>query len=615
MERTIGFIEKNIKEILKDKFFMTAVVGTLMQYILFILLLSDGNAVSINFRTAILGVLPILVYIVFSLIPYSFGFLFKGKGQSIFVIITNTFISLLLVLDLWYYRSNSSFLNYHMFEMTANLEGLAPSIFAMFRTIDLIFLINVIILMAIFTKNIQSYKNVKRSLNKFGILFLIPNLYLAYNHIKVDKFQKGYAYQYLFQRSWSQNQMMYYLTPIGYHLYDLYNYQKDNTFYIMSQQEKDVIKKYFSSKEKNLKPNSYSGIFKGKNLIVIQVESMENFIINEKVNNQEITPNLNKLLSNSLYFSNYREQTYNGTTSDATFVSNTSMMPVLIGNNNFNYPYNEYNSLPDLLKKEDYNTYSMHGEKGSYWNWMTAEKHMGFDNCLDITKFNADEIIGLSLSDRSFLSQSVEKIEKQKKPFYTFMITETSHSPFIIPRDQVTINLSDDLKGTKMGEYIESIHYTDAMIGKFIQDLDKKGMLENTIVAIYGDHEGIHKFFDEEVKDINDIPDKWRNNDRRVPLIIYSKNFQGKELKVNGGQVDFLPTISYLMGIQENNYINTALGRNLLNTNLDYVVLTNRSYRGKEISSQEKKEYINILQYSNNMIKANYFKERQLGNE
>ena len=106
MERTISFIEKNIKELIKDKFFMTAVVGTLIQYILFILLLSDGNAVSINFRTAILGVLPILIYIVFALIPYSFGFLFKGIAQNLFMIIMNIFISLLLILDLWYYRSN-----------------------------------------------------------------------------------------------------------------------------------------------------------------------------------------------------------------------------------------------------------------------------------------------------------------------------------------------------------------------------------------------------------------------------------------------------------------------------------------------------------------------------
>ncbi|MBV7274174.1 LTA synthase family protein [Clostridium sp. PL3] len=610
MEKIVDFLEKNIREIYKDKFLMTAIIGTLLQYVLFILLLSNGKAVSINFKTAILGVPPILVYIAFAIVPYSFAFLFDGREQKLAVIIGNILVSLLMIFDLWYYRSNSSFLNYYMFSMTSNLEGLGPSILAMFRTIDLMFLINTLVLIVIFIKNIRAYKETKRSLSKFGLLFLIPILYLAYNHIKVDKFQRGYAYQYLFKRTWSQNQMMYYLTPIGYHLYDLYNYEQDNKPYVMSNQEQDEIKNYYNSKEKNLKSNEYSGIFKGKNLIVIQVESMENFVINEKVNNQEITPNLNKLINNSLYFSNYHEQTYNGTTADATFVSNTSMLPVLVGNNNFNYPYNDYNSLPKLLKNEGYKTYSMHGEKGNYWNWMTAEKHLGFDNCSDITQFKEDEIIGLGLSDRSFLSQASEKIEEQKNPFYTFMITETSHSPFNLPKNQKTINISDNLKGTKMGGFIECIHYTDAMLGKFIEDLDKKGILENTVIAIYGDHEGVHKFFSEEVGTIKGIPDKWRNNDRRVPLIIYSKGLKGKEIEVNGGQVDFLPTISYLMGIQEDKYINTALGRNLLNTNLDYAVLTNKTYVGTEVSDEEKQKYIEIIQYSNDMIKANYFKGR-----
>ncbi len=91
-------------------------------------------------------------------------------------------------------------------------------------------------------------------------------------------------------------------------------------------------------------------------------------------------------------------------------------------------------------------------------------------------------------------------------------------------------------------------------------------------------------------------------------MIIYSKDIKGKEIKTNGGQVDFLPTISYLMGIDENKYINTALGRNLLNTNLDYTVLTDKTYRGKEISNEEKKNYIDVIRISNNMIKANYFK-------
>lgn len=606
----INFLEKNIKEIVKNRFFITAAIGTLLEFIFFILLLSDGNAISINFKTAILGVPSFLVYICFALIPYSFSFLFKGRGQKLFIIITNLLISLLLIFDLWYYRSNSSFLNFYMLDMTSNLDGLSSSILAMFRPIDLVFLINLVVLTIMFFKNAHEYKGLRIDISKFCLLLLIPVLYLGYDHIKVDKYQRGYAYQYLFRRTWSQNLMMYSLSPIGYHLFDYYNYTEDKKPYVMSKEEQDSIKNYYASKEKELPNSEYSSIFKGKNLIVLQVESMENFIINQKIDGQEITPNLNKLLGSSLYFSNYHEQTLNGTTSDATYVSNTSMFPTLSGNNNFNYPFNDYNSLPKLLKQQGYNTYSMHGEKGTYWNWVTAEKHMGFDTCLDISKFNSSDILGLGLSDKSFLSQAVNKIQMQKQPFYTFMITLTSHSPFSIPSDQITIKLPDYLKGTKTGGFIESIHYTDDMIGRFMEALDEKGLLDNTVVVIYGDHEGLHKFFNEDVQGIKDIPDSWKNNDRRIPLIIYSKGSTGKEIKVNGGQVDFLPTISYLMGIDESKYSNTALGRNLLNTNKDYVVLTNRTYKGTPISKQEEQKYIDVLDTSNLMIKTNYFKGR-----
>jgi lipoteichoic acid synthase len=609
MDTSLDFLKRNVKDLLKNRFFLTASIGTLLQCIIFILLLSDGDAVKVNLKTAFACVPPILVYVSFVLIPYSFGFLFKGKKQKLFFMLVNLLIGLLLIFDLWYYRSNSSFLNYYMLDMATNLDGLSSSVLAMFRPIDLVFLLSSILLIIMLIKDSHPNKS-KRDINKFCLLFIIPILYLSYNHIKVDKFKKGYPFQHSFKRMWSQNKMMYNLTPLGYHVYDFYNYLKDKGTYSLSQEERNKIKAYFNSKEKNIADSGYEGKFRGKNLIAIQVESLENFVINESIDNQEITPNLNKLLHNSFYFSNYHEQTLNGTTSDATFVSTTSMLPVLEGNNNFNYPFNDYNSLPKLLKQMSYNTYSMHGEKGTYWNWVMAEKHMGFDACLDLSAFKTDEILGLGLSDKSFLSQAVKKIEKQKKPFFTFMLTLTSHSPFDFVKEQATIKLPDYLKDTKTGGFIESIHYTDEAIGNFIKELDKSGILDDTIVVIYGDHEGLNKYFHDEVMGIEGIPDSFKNNDKKVPLIIYSKELKGRELKVNGGQVDFLPTISSLMGVDEKKYIDTALGRNLLKTRRDYVVLTDKTYKGTEIPNAEKEKYINLLETSNIMIKSNYFKGR-----
>jgi lipoteichoic acid synthase len=609
MVKVICFLEKNIKELRKDNFFITAAAGTLLENIFFILLLSDSTATKINIKAAIWGVPPVLVYIAFVLLPYSFGFLFKGIGQRIFLIVMNLLLSLLLIFDLWYYRSNGTFLNYYMFDMTENLQGLSSSILALLRPVDFTFLITSFVLVLMLYRNYKTYKAHRVDLNKFLLLFLVPILYLTYAHFKIDKYDKGYVYQYLFRRTWSLNVTMYNLSPLGYHLYDYYSYIEDKKPYTLSQEEEKKIDYFFSTKEKKLPANKYASIFKGKNLLVIQVESLENFVINEKVNSQEITPNLNKLLKNSFYFSNYYEQTLNGTTSDATFVSNASLFPSLVGAINMNYPYNAYNSLPKLLKQEGYNTYSMHGEKGTYWNWKVAERNLGIESTLDISEFEHDEFLGLGLSDRSMLAQSVAKIEKQKEPYYSFMITLSSHTPFSIPREDVTINLPDNLKGTKTGGYIESINYTDAMIGLFMEEFDKKGLLENTVVALYGDHEGIHKYFDDEIQRLG-VPDKWKYNDRRVPLIIYTKGLDETVVTTNGGQIDFLPTISSLFGINEDKYVNTAIGRNLLNTNMDYAVLTNWSYRGKEIPEEEKEIYIDILEISNLIIKTDYFKWR-----
>lgn len=614
VDKVIYFFEKNIKGILNNTFFLIAIIGTFLQCILFLLLLSDANAVKIYIKLAVYTVPPVLIYLAFILIPYSFCFLFRGKRQMLFIIGTNMLISILFVGNLWYYRSNNTFLNFYMFAMRENLEGLSSSIIAMSRFIDLAFLLSPIILIVMYKKKSHFYRKLDVSLSRFLFLLLVPIFYLSYSHIKIDKLGKCYANQFLFTPNWSQNQMMYNLSPIGYHVVDLYRYIEDKKPYLLSTEEEKKIKEFYASKEKGLPKNNYFGMFKGKNLISLQFESLEGFVINEKINGQEITPNLNRLLANSLYFSNYHEQTHNGTTSDATFVSNTSMYPVLAGSNNFNYPYNAYNSLPKLLKGDGYSTFSMHGSKGTYWNWVAAEKNLGFDTCYDITKFNDDEIIGLGLSDRSFFPQAIKKLEELPKPYYTFMLTISSHVPFIIPEDDIKLALPDYLLGTKTGDYLQSIHYTDEMLGIFMAELDRKGFLDDTVIVINGDHEGLHKYYDDDVKSIEELPEKWLDNEKKVPVIIYSKGLESEEIRVNGGQIDFLPTISYLFGIEEERYVNTALGRNLLNTNLDYVIFPDRTYKGREITDVEKEKYFEALETSHSMTRANYFQNEE-GNE
>ena len=594
----------NIKE---NKIFKYSFILLFIKTILFILLISSDKAVSIGTNLTFHSVLPILVYISFISLSLSFAFLFKGLCHLWFFTVSDILITTIYIADLWYYRSNHAFLSYHMLKATSNLNNLSDSVLAMGRRIDILFILDILVLIILSIKYSKIYKNTKRNLLSFLILFLLPVLYLTYVHYKVDVLKKGFENEFIFKTSWSQNQTMASLTPIGYHIFDLYRYYEECQPYKLSKSEENEIKNWFKQKQEVLPDNKYKALFKGKNLIVLQAESLENFVINNKINGEEITPNLNKLLKNSLYFNNYIEQTYNGTTSDAELLSNTSLYPIRSGSTFFRYPDNTYkNSLPNIMKSLGYNTLAVHPDKGSYWNWLPALKSIGFENCYDSSYFNIDEVIGLGLSDRSFLKQLAPLIEKQKKPFYSFSITLTSHSPFNLSKQYKQLHLDNSLEGTRIGGYFQCVKYTDTQIGVFLDNLDKSGLLDNSVVVIYGDHEGVHKFFKDEVDSMKNKESWWDNNDLRVPLIIYSKGLKGETISTTGGQVDFLPTISYLMGADSSQYTSSSIGRNLLNTKRSFAITSTRQYIGQD--SKENDFFLKGIDLSDKIIRADYFK-------
>lgn len=603
------YIVNNLKKLKEDKSFMFILFSMFIKTILFIMLISDSKASKINFKQLFVGVPQILVYIAFILIFISFIYLLKNKGRIIYVIILDLFFTIILIGDLWYYRGFGSFLNLYMLKMTSNLDNLGESIASMIRWVDILFLLDIPIYIWIIKKDKKPIIN--RQIKMFIFVFAIGIGYISYGYIKIDKFNGGYPGQSLFKPIWSSNAQMFNLSPVGYHIYDSYRFYMDSKPCKLSSKSEDKIKDYYDSKERALEKTEDFGKFKNKNLIVVQVESLENFVINEKIEGKEITPNLNKLLKNSYYFSNYFEQTLNGTTSDGTFVSNTSMLPVKRGSVNFDYPDNTYNSLPTILKNNGYNTCTMHPEKGSYWNWKFSELSLGFENAYDISDFKETEFYGLGLTDEAFFDQVIPKLKKEKVPFYSFMISISSHTPFSMPDEFDKLGLSKDIKDTKLGGYVTAVSYTDYVIGKFMDSLDKEGILDNSIVVFYGDHEGVTKFYKDEIDKNQELGKNAIDNDKRVPLIIYDKNLEGKEVETYGGQVDFLPTISYLLGIDESEYIDTAMGRNLLNTNQNFVVLTTGEYRGD--NKKEKKEKLKSLNISDMMIRSDYFNNGERG--
>lgn len=601
--------KENLLMLMKDTLFIFTLAILFIKSVLFIWLINSEKATTINFGWSFYGNAHISVYISFIAIILSFSFLLIKRAHVWYLILANLFVTIIIISDLWYFRGFDSFITLHIFSQGTNLDNLSSSILSMMRSIDLIFVLDLLILIPLGFVFKKIYHTARRSFSLFIVILSVSISLIYFSHYLID-ISKKIPNTILFRICWTPKQTMANLSPIGYHIYDAYNYWKDNTPYILTSDEKKEIETWFDEKKENLPDNKYKGMFKGKNLIVLQVESLENFVINKKIDNQEITPNLNKILKNSIYFNNYHEQVYNGTSSDADLLTNTSVYPVRRGSTFFRFPNNTYNSLPKLLEEMGYSTTAIHPDKGSYWNWMPALKSIGFQDTIDSSYFKIDETIGLGLSDGSYLKQIEPIIKNQKNPFYTFMVTLTSHSPFDLPKEYRDLKLEEYLDNTKLGGYFQSVHYTDKHIGMLLDKLEADGILDDSILVIYGDHTGIHKFYQDEVEAISPQEDWWSGNNLRVPLFIYEKGYTGEVVDTIGGQVDLLPTLAYVMGIEKEKYESTSFGRNLLNTKRNFAVLANGKYIGEKTNDKEEQNAVKGIELSDKIIRSNYFKSK-----
>jgi lipoteichoic acid synthase len=547
-------------------------------------------------------------YYAFTLIFISFSLLFKGKGRVIYLFIIDILITLLILLDLGYFRGFLTMPSALLLTQTANLDNMGGTISSMFSNKDFLLFIDFIILgiFAFFTR--KSYTRVKRRAPITFIVILLSSIiyigYVPFNLyvLKNEDVKNGYIFS-----NYDPTNTARYFSPVGYHIFDLYNVYKDSMPYDLTTEEKSQIDEFFSKKE-DLPNNQYAGIFEGKNLLVIQVESLESFILGKEINNQKITPVMDELIKTGLYFPNIYEQVNEGTSSDSDLMINTSMFPLRRGSTFFRYPSTKYNSLPLLLEERNYDTIAIHPDKGSFWNYVNGLTGIGFNKFVDYYSFNIDEEIGLGLSDESYFRQVVPMLKNLEDPFYAFTVTLTNHGPFDLPKEKRVLNLDPELDKNELGGYFESVKYTDAQIGRFLELLDKEGILDNTVVVIEGDHTGVHKYYNSSIEKLSNKEDWYLDNGHHtIPFIIWSKDMkEPKTFDTIGGQVDIMPSLLYLMGVPNDKYINTALGRNLLNTNKSFAVLTNLDVIGEGLTDEEKELYKNVVELSDKMIRSNY---------
>lgn len=629
-EKSINFF-KNVKQwsktyISTNILFMTFVITSLI------------NSYLIRFFTVknYFNLKPIVADFAVILIIGAFGYLFKPKHQFKYFFTWSIIFVLVCVVNSVYYTNYLSFASFSLLKTSTQAVGVGDAIIKNILELkDLFYAYQIVAMIFVhsFLKKKKYYDRVAkieigklRAVNTFIVGIIFVGLFISMLTSK-DISRLG--------KQWNRDSVVMEFGIYTYQINDLVSTLKAelNPLFGYDESAKE-FREYFDTKEDTSTINKYTNMFEGKNVIAIHAESIQNFVLDASFNGVDVAPNLKRLASEGLYFSNFYSQESVGTSSDTEFTYASSLMPSTSGTVFMNYFDRDYRTTQKLFNDKGYYVFSMHGNNCSFWNRETTHLSLGYDRFYCHTKdYEIDETIGLGLSDKSFFRQSVpiiKQISKENKNFYGTMIMLTNHTPFTdidevsdykVTKKYQKLNeetgVTEEveapyLEGTTIGSYFKSVNYADQALGQLLEDLDKEGILDDTVIVIYGDHDNKLKK-SEYNKYYNYVPETdsylkkgdegYTNVDyyfyelnRKVPLIIWSKDKKLKtEVTKVMGMIDVQPTLGNMFGFK-NKY---ALGNDIFSIDENVVAfpsgnwLTNKMYysqskdEGKLINEEE----------------------------
>lgn len=548
-----------------------------------------------------LGVKGLVQNLILLMNPYSLIALvlsvflfFKGKKAFWFIFIGGFLLTFLLYANVVYFRFFSDFLTFSTLNQAGNVESMGGAVSASFKWYDFVYFIDTIIYLAILIFKRKWLDNRAFS-KKFVPVVMATSVALFFLNLAFAETDRPE----LLTRTFDHKYLVKYLGPYNFTVYDGVKTIENNQQKALASED-DLTKVLNYTKQKRTEPNpEYYGAAKKKNIIKIHLESFQTFLINKKVNGKEVTPFLNKLSSGNqdfTYFPNFFHQTGQGKTSDSEFTMDNSLYGLPQGSAYSLKGDNTYQSLPAILdQKQGYTSNVMHGDYKTFWNRDQVYKHFGIDNFYDATYYDMsdDNIVNLGLKDKPFFKASADYQSKMKKLFYSHLITLTNHYPFTLDEEDASIDKPNTGDSTVDG-YIQTAHYLDQALEEYITDLKKKGLYDNSVIMIYGDHYGISE-------NHNNAMEKLLG-EKITPAKFTDLNRTGFWLKVPGksggvnkeyaGQMDVMPTLLHLVGIDSKNYL--MFGSDMFSKQHNNVV----PFRNGDFITEDYK-YVNGKIYSN----------------
>ncbi|WHO85454.1 LTA synthase family protein [Limosilactobacillus oris] len=515
----------------------------------------------------------------FNTIPGALVFLgialyFRGRLSYWLMLIINALLSTWLFSNVLYYREFSDFITFNVIKGSgAASNNLGKSLMGIIRPEDFLVYADVIILALVLLFHL-----IRVDMRRFKIRYAMTVTALGFVLFGANLGMAESDRSQLLTRTFDNNYIVKYLGLQAYTIYD--GVKTTHNSVVKARADQDQLKPVLNFIHHNYAgPNvQYEGVAKGKNIFVIHLESLQQFMIDYKQDGQEVMPNLNKLYhaSDTLAFDNFFHQVGQGKTADAEMMLENSLYGLPEGSAMVtDGTTNTFQSAPALFhQKLGYTTASFHGDVPSFWNRDNAYKSFGYQYFFSKEYYpkTKDYDAGYGMKDKIFMKESAHYIEQLPQPFYAKLITVTNHYPYILDKQNKDIqpwNTGDDT----VDPYVQTARYLDESLGEFLDYLDKSGLRQNSVLILYGDHYGISNNHQPAIAQILHKK-KVTNYDlamfQKVPFMINMPGLKGGIDHTYGGEIDVLPTIEDLLGISSKNYI--QFGQDLLSPGRNQIV-------------------------------------------
>lgn len=566
-----GMIIVSFLEIVNKKklYYIVLLLAFLKLYITTKIIFAISNETNYSDITLIIGSLSSIFLF------YGVSFYLINKFKRVTILKVSLLSSIILFANVVYFRFFTDFITFPVLFQFKNFGDLGGSAKGLLEPLDLFIFLDVFIIFILkkYLRWKEKQEGIKfRPLIISGIFLLTLSSMFVINKVGTIK---GTNLE-------NRLTVVEALGIYNYHAFDLFLHSiRSSQKAFAEESDLSEIKNEIKTKpQKNL----YTGVAKGKNIILISLESFQSFLIDYKLNGKEVTPFLNDLVKESLYFENFYHQTGQGKTSDAEFIVDNSLYSLPRGSVFTTHSENEYNALPEILSQHGYSTAVFHGNRASFWNRDEMYEALGYQQFFSerFYKVNDNNSVNYGLNDRTFFQQSMAYVNQLSTPFYAKFLTLTNHFPYVLNENDKIFpkhNTGDKI----VDRYFQTAHYLDDSLKYFFHELKKDGLYKDSIFILYGDHYGLSERHNKAMEIVlgKKITPAEQMKLQRVPLIIHIPGMEGKVIESVSGQIDTKPTILNLLGI--NNKDDIQFGTDLLGPSRDqFVILRDGSF----ISSQ-----------------------------